>query len=72
MTTNKKTFEVTKTENEWRKILMPEQFQVLRKHGTERAGSSPLDKHYGAGTYVCAGCNLPLFTSATKFNSGTG
>ncbi|MGV0027679.1 peptide-methionine (R)-S-oxide reductase MsrB [Phormidesmis priestleyi] len=72
MTTTQKTFEVTKTENEWREILMPEQFQVLRRHGTERAGSSPLDKQYGAGTYVCAGCDLPLFTSATKFNSGTG
>jgi len=45
---------------------------VLRKHGTERAFTSPLDKEYGAGTYACAGCDLPLFTSTTKFNSGTG
>jgi peptide-methionine (R)-S-oxide reductase len=65
-------FEVVKTEAEWREILTPEQFQVLRKHGTERAGTSPLDKQYGAGSYVCAGCELPLFSSETKYNSGTG
>ncbi len=65
-------FEVTKTEDEWKKILTPEQFQVLRKHGTERAGTSPLDKTYTAGAYNCAGCDLPLFTSDTKFDSGTG
>jgi peptide-methionine (R)-S-oxide reductase len=65
-------FEVTKTEEEWRKILTPEQFQVLRNHGTERAGTSPLDKQYGKGTYLCAACDLPLFTSTTKFDSGTG
>jgi peptide-methionine (R)-S-oxide reductase len=73
MATTKNTeFEVNKTEEEWRQILTPEQFYVLRKHGTERAGTSPLDKQYGAGTYVCAGCDLPLFSSETKFNSGTG
>jgi peptide-methionine (R)-S-oxide reductase len=65
-------FEVTKTEAEWKKILTPEQFQVLRKHGTERAGTSPLDKNYAEGTYNCAGCDLPIYTSDTKFNSGTG
>lgn len=65
-------FEISKTEREWRKILTPEQFRVLRQHGTERAGSSLLDKEYGEGTFVCAGCDLPLFTSQTKFNSGTG
>lgn len=65
-------FEVNKTESEWRKILTPEQFNVLRKHGTEFAYSSPLDKEYGKGIYACAGCNLPLFSSATKFDSGTG
>lgn len=65
-------FEFTKTEQEWRTILTPEQFRVLRQHGTERAGTSPLDKEYSAGTYTCAGCDLPLFTSETKFNSGTG
>ncbi|HEY9298964.1 MAG TPA: peptide-methionine (R)-S-oxide reductase MsrB [Phormidium sp.] len=72
MTTSKQEFEVTKTEQEWREILTPEQFNVLRKHGTERAGTSPLDKVYDKGTFVCAGCELPLFTSDTKFNSGTG
>jgi len=66
------TFEVTKTEEEWKKLLTPEQYYVLRKHGTERAGTSPLDKQYGFGTYACAGCELPLFSSATKFDSGTG
>lgn len=65
-------FEVTKTEEEWRKQLTSEQYYVLRKHGTEHAGSSPLDKQYGPGTYACAGCALPLFASTTKFDSGTG
>lgn len=65
-------FEIMKTEEEWKQILTPEQFQVLRKHGTERAGTSPLDKTYSPGTYSCAGCGLPLFSSETKFNSGTG
>lgn len=68
----KNKFEITKTDEEWRKILTAEQFSVLRQHGTERAGSSPLDKQYAKGTYVCAACNLPLFTSKTKFDSGTG
>lgn len=65
-------FEITKTEEEWRSLLTPEQFQVLRQHGTERARTSPLDKQYGKGTYTCAACDLPLFTSETKFDSGTG
>ncbi len=65
-------FEIQKPDEEWRKDLTPEQFRVLRQHGTERAGTSPLDKEYGKGTYSCAGCGLPLFTSDTKFNSGTG
>jgi peptide-methionine (R)-S-oxide reductase len=72
MTTSKSDFEITKSEEEWRKILTPEQFHVLRKHGTERAHTSPLDKQYGKGTFVCAACDLPLFSSETKFNSGTG
>ena len=67
-----KSFEITKTPEEWRKILTPEQFRVLREEGTERAFTSPLDKNYGAGTYDCAGCDLPLFASDTKFHSGTG
>ena len=66
------TFEVTKTDAEWRDMLTSDQYYVLRKHGTERAGTSPLDKQYGPGTYACAGCDLPLFSSATKFDSGTG
>jgi peptide-methionine (R)-S-oxide reductase len=71
-TTSAKTFEITKTDEEWKKLLTPEQFNVLRKHGTERAFTSPLDKQYGLGIYNCAGCDLPLFTSTTKFDSGTG
>ncbi len=66
------TFEITRTEAEWRAMLTAEQFRVLRKHGTERAGTSPLDKQYAQGTYACAGCDLPLFKSDTKFDSGTG
>jgi peptide-methionine (R)-S-oxide reductase len=65
-------FEVTKTEEEWKKILTPEQFQILRKQGTEPAGSSPLDANYAPGTYACVGCDLPLYSSETKFHSGTG
>lgn len=72
MTDTKNSFEVNKTEAEWQQILSPEQFRVLRKHGTERAGTSPLDKVYDAGTYQCAGCGQSLFTAETKFNSGTG
>ena len=67
-----KVFEITKTADEWQKQLTPEQFYVLRKHGTERAGSSPLDKVYAAGQYNCAGCDLPLFASETKYDSTTG
>jgi peptide-methionine (R)-S-oxide reductase len=66
------TFEVTKTDAEWKKILTPEQFQVLRKHGTERPGSSPLDANDVSGTYLCAGCALALYSSDAKFHSGTG
>jgi peptide-methionine (R)-S-oxide reductase len=65
-------FEVTRTEEEWRKALSPEQFYVLRERGTERAGSSPLDAEYRPGVYLCAGCGLALFSSKTKFHSGTG
>ena len=65
-------FAVTKTESEWRKVLTFEQFNVLRKHHTERPFSSPLNKESAAGTYHCAGCDLPLFSSETKFESGTG
>lgn len=67
-----KAFEVTKTEAEWRRILTPAQYHVLRKHGTEPARSSPLDKVYEPGTYHCAGCDQPLYTSETKYDSRTG
>jgi peptide-methionine (R)-S-oxide reductase len=60
------------SEAEWKKRLTPQQFAVLRQDSTERAGSSPLNKEKRKGTYVCAGCALPLFSSATKFESGTG
>ncbi len=63
---------IVRTEAEWRKLLTPEQYQVLREEGTERAFTSPLDREYRKGTYVCAGCELPLFSSEMKFNSGTG
>src|SRR5258708_36884654 len=65
-------FEVTKTEAEWRTTLTPEQYRVPRKHGTEPAGTSPLDKQYARGTFACDGCDLPLFESTTKFDSATG
>jgi peptide-methionine (R)-S-oxide reductase len=68
----KKKFEITKTDEEWQRILTPDQFRVLRKHGTEFPGISSLNKQFAKGTYLCAGCDLPLFTSETKFNSGTG
>jgi peptide-methionine (R)-S-oxide reductase len=66
------TFEINHTEEEWKKLLTPEQFRVLRKHGTERAGSSPLNNEKRKGVFHCAGCDLPLFSSETKFESGTG
>ena len=65
-------FQVTKTEAEWKKILTPEQFNVLREQGTERPGSSPLNDNFAPGVYDCAGCGLALFSSETKFHSGTG
>lgn len=68
----KGSFDITKTEAEWRKILHPDRFQVLRKHATEPAGTSPLNNEHRRGTYHCAGCDLPLYASETKFESGTG
>jgi peptide-methionine (R)-S-oxide reductase len=62
----------TLSEDEWRKRLTPAQFVVLRKQGTEWAFSSPLDHEKRSGLYSCAGCDLPLFSSKTKFDSGTG
>ena len=66
------TFEVSKTEEEWRAILSPAAFAVLREADTETSGSSPLDHQVGAGTYFCAGCDLALYSSEQKFDSGTG
>jgi len=65
-------FEVRMTEAEWRKKLSPDAFQVLRKEGTERPFSSPLDAEKRAGVFACKGCGLPLFSSRTKFDSKTG
>jgi peptide-methionine (R)-S-oxide reductase len=61
-----------KTDEEWKKTLTPEQFHVLREHGTERAGTSPLNVEKREGVFACGGCGQPLFTSDTKFESGTG
>ena len=60
------------TDADWRKRLTAEQYDVLRKHGTERAGTSPLNHEKRKGTFACAACDLPLFASDTKFESGTG
>ena len=65
-------YEVEKTDEDWRKQLSPAQYHVLREHGTERPGSSPLVNEHRPGTFLCAGCGLALFSSDTKFESGTG
>ena len=65
-------YEVTHTDAEWQKLLQPDQYRVLRKAGTEAPYTSPLNKEKRAGVFNCAGCALPLFASATKFESGTG
>jgi peptide-methionine (R)-S-oxide reductase len=65
-------FEITKSDSEWRKALGPQRFYILRQAGTERAGTSPLNKEHRRGAFVCAGCGLPLFSSTTKYDSGTG
>ena len=67
-----KRFAVTRTEEEWRRLLTPEQYEVMRGHGTEAPGSCALLHEKRAGTFVCAGCGQPLFTSTRKFESGTG
>jgi peptide-methionine (R)-S-oxide reductase len=63
---------VTKTDAEWKQTLSPEQYQVLRQKGTERAFTGKYHAHHEKGVYVCAACGLPLFASETKFDSGTG
>lgn len=63
---------IDKPEAEWKQLLTPEQFQVLREHGTEPRGTSPLNKEKREGTFVCGACGLPLFTSDSKYESGTG
>ncbi len=65
-------YEVTLTDAEWHARLTDAQFAVLREQDTEPSGSSPLNNEHRAGTYVCAGCDLPLYSSAAKFESGTG
>lgn len=65
-------FPVQKTDEEWRRLLTPEQYQVLRQHATERPGSCALNTEKRPGTFYCAGCGQELFANDTKFNSGTG
>ncbi|WP_375280601.1 peptide-methionine (R)-S-oxide reductase MsrB [Pseudooctadecabacter sp.] len=65
-------FEITRTDAEWRAMLTPLQYRVMREEGTERAGSSPLDKVYDAGVYHCRGCDQALYSSEHKYDSGTG
>lgn len=65
-------FEITKTPEEWRQLLTPQQYAVLREADTEARWTSPLNKEKRKGTFACAGCDLPLFKSETKFESGTG
>jgi len=66
------TFEVSYTDAEWKSRLSPQQFMILRRQGTEPPGTSPLNHEKRAGTFECAGCSLPLFSSTTKYDSGTG
>lgn len=65
-------FEITRTEAEWRAMLTPAQYRVMREEGTERPFSSPLDKNYADGIYHCRGCDLAVYPSSTKYDSGTG
>jgi peptide-methionine (R)-S-oxide reductase len=66
------TVPVQKSDDEWKRELTPDQYQVLRQHGTERAGASPLNDEHREGTFFCAGCGEPLFDSNTKYDSGSG
>src|SRR5262245_30699607 len=71
-TTTSGQFAVDRSDEEWKAILTPEQYRVLRAEGTERAFTSPLAHQTRSGTYLCAGCGAPVFASSTKFDSGTG
>jgi peptide-methionine (R)-S-oxide reductase len=66
------TIDKTRTDAEWRERLSPEQYRILREHGTERAFTGEFWDHHEAGEYRCAACGVPLFSSAAKFDSGTG
>ena len=72
MSTATKAYPVTRTEAEWRKLLTPEQYEIMREHGTEAPGSCALNFEKRAGTFTCAGCDQKLFVSKKKFESGTG
>ncbi len=69
---NEDPFDVAKTDEEWQETLSPKQYDVLRCHGTEMRGTSPLNQEKRDGTFLCAGCGQALFSSETKFESGTG
>ena len=72
MTTTEKTFPITRSDAEWRAMLTPEQYRVMRDHGTERPGSCALLMEKRAGVFSCVGCDTPLFRAGRKFESGTG
>jgi peptide-methionine (R)-S-oxide reductase len=65
-------FEINRSKAEWKALLSSAEYKVMRDEGTERSGSSPLDSNYSDGTYLCRGCDLPVYPSTTKFDSGTG
>ena len=70
--TSEKTHPVAKSDEDWKRELSPEQYRLLRQHGTEPAGSHPLNHEKRAGVFHCAGCGQPLYDSETKFESGSG
>lgn len=69
---SKKTYKISKTNTEWKTLLTPKQYYVLREAGTEHQNSSPLNKNYSKGLYVCAACKTPLYKSENKYDSGSG
>ena len=72
MSASTEKFEIMRSEAEWRKLLSPKAYNVLREEGTERAHTSPLNEEHRKGVFACAGCDLPLYSSETKYESGTG